>query len=259
MNPSVPQRIIDEAMEADPASAQAEYFATFRVDVETFISREAIEACVAVGCRERPPEADQFYEAFCDPSGGSADSMTLAIGHKIDNVVIIDAIRERRPPFSPDAVVEEFCSLLKAYRIGRISGDRYAGEWPRERFAVRDVTYEPAEKPKSDLYQALLPLINGRRIELLDDKKLIGQLTGLERRTSRAGKDSIDHMPGSHDDVANSVAGCAAMLMAQSSYWDFSWVSDDSGPAPEPALTPYGQRPLRDHPYFGGLPWLLPR
>jgi hypothetical protein len=113
------------------------------------------------------------------------------------------------------------------------------------------VTYEPAEKPKSDLYQALLPLINGRRIELLDD----GQLTGLERRTSRAGKDSIDHMPGSHDDVCNAVAGVAAMLMAQSSYWDLSWVSDDSDPAPEAALEPYGERALARHPYFGGYPW----
>jgi hypothetical protein len=33
------------------------------------------------------------------------------------------------------------------------------------------------------------------------------QLTSLERRTSRAGKDSIDHAPGAHDDVANAVAG----------------------------------------------------
>lgn len=31
---------------------------------------------------------------------------------------------------------------------------------------------------------------------------------GLERRTARGGKDSIDHGRGSHDDVANAVAGC---------------------------------------------------
>jgi hypothetical protein len=29
----------------------------------------------------------------------------------------------------------------------------------------------------------------------------------LERRTSRSGKDSIDHAPGGHDDLANAVAG----------------------------------------------------
>ena len=30
---------------------------------------------------------------------------------------------------------------------------------------------------------------------------------GLERRTHRSGKDSIDHAPGGHDDLANAVAG----------------------------------------------------
>ena len=33
------------------------------------------------------------------------------------------------------------------------------------------------------------------------------QLTSLERRTARGGRDSIDHAPGAHDDVANAVAG----------------------------------------------------
>jgi hypothetical protein len=36
----------------------------------------------------------------------------------------------------------------------------------------------------------------------------------LERRTARSGRDSIDHAPGAHDDIANSVAG--ALLLAAS-------------------------------------------
>ena len=35
--------------------------------------------------------------------------------------------------------------------------------------------------------------------------RLVSQLTGLERRTARSGKDTIDH--DSHDDIANAVAG----------------------------------------------------
>jgi len=35
----------------------------------------------------------------------------------------------------------------------------------------------------------------------------------LERRTSRAGKDSIDHVPGGHDDVANAAAGAAVIAV----------------------------------------------
>jgi hypothetical protein len=160
MNPSVPKRIIDEAFERDPASAAAEYNAEFRSDIDSFVSREAVEACIEVGLRERAPASNVRYSAFVDPSGGSADSMTLAIGHKEGNGVILDAVRERRPPFSPEDVVEDFAILLKSYRVSKVIGDKYAGEWPRERFREHGVQYEPAAKPKSDLYRGFLPLIN---------------------------------------------------------------------------------------------------
>ena len=55
--------------------------------------------------------------------------------------------------------------------------------------------------------------LNSGRIELLDHPRLIDQLIGLERRTSRAGKDTIDHMPGGHDDIANAVAGAAVLAV----------------------------------------------
>ena len=80
-NPDLPQSIIDRAMERDPAAASAEYMAQFRTDVEGFITREAVEACVKFGVRERPPERAHRYVAFVDPSGGSSDAMTLAISH----------------------------------------------------------------------------------------------------------------------------------------------------------------------------------
>ena len=55
--------------------------------------------------------------AFVDPAGGSGpDAMTLAIAHKArpDDRIIIDAVREMRPPFSPTVVVDEFAELLVA-------------------------------------------------------------------------------------------------------------------------------------------------
>jgi hypothetical protein len=172
----------------------------------------------------------------------------LAVAHRQDDVVVIDAVREVRPPFIPDDVVVGFSALLKSYRVTKVSGDRYAGEWPRERFRERDIGYEPAERPKSDLYRDVLPLINARRIDLLDDKRLAAQFLGLERRTSRAGKDSIDHGPGGLDDLANAAAGAAGLLAAESSYWrdNMAWVGDCS-------------RLYDQQPYFqrlGGLPWL---
>ena len=248
-NPSLPQSVVDRALDRDAASASAEYLAQFRTDVESFISREAVEACVAVGVRERAPLPDADYMAFVDPSGGSADSMTLVIGHKEGDVVVIDALRERKPPFSPDAVVDEFAALLASYGITKVSGDKYAGMWPRERFEARNVTYEPAETPKSDLYRDMLPLLNAKRLDLLDDRKLVAQLCGLERRTTRAGKDSIDHAPGGHDDLVNVVAGVASVLGSESWYWrnNMAWVSDGTEIDPRPSLY---QHPM----LFGGLP-----
>ena len=226
MNPLVPQRTIDEAMQADPVSAAAEWMAEFRSDIESFVSREAVEACVSVGVRERAPVSGIRYSAFVDPSGGSADSMTLAIGHEHDDVAILDAVREVRPPFSPEDVVSEFAALLKSYRVTEVTGDRYAGEWPRERFDVHDVKYEVAAKPKSDLYRDLLPAINSRKVDLLDHPKLVAQLCSLERRTARGGRDSIDHAPNGHDDVANCVAGLVTALAVGASSYDSSlaWV-----------------------------------
>jgi hypothetical protein len=136
-----------------------------------------------------------------------SDSMTLAIAHKEGATVILDAVREVRPPFSPKATVEEYARLLKSYRCTTVYGDRYAGEWPREQFRRHSINYEPAGKSKSDLYRDFLPLVNSSAGDLLDHDRMLHQLVSLERRTPRGGKDSIDQPRGLHDDVANAVAG----------------------------------------------------
>jgi hypothetical protein len=82
-NPSLPQAVVDRAMERDPAAASAEFLAQFRSDIESFVSREAIETCVSLGVIERPPISGVDYMGFIDAAGGSGtDSMTLAIAHK---------------------------------------------------------------------------------------------------------------------------------------------------------------------------------
>jgi hypothetical protein len=212
MNPSIDPALIAEAYEDDPASAAAEYGAEFRDDIAEFVPRNIIDACTVRGRFELPPINGVHYTAFVDPSGGTADSMTLAIAHAEREVGVLDAMREMRPPFSPEAVVAEFAALLRYYRISRITGDRYAGEWPRERFREYGISYEPSDRPKSEIYRDTLPLLNSGKVELLDLPRLAAQFAGLERRTARGGRDSIDHAPGAHDDMANAAAG--ALLVA---------------------------------------------
>jgi hypothetical protein len=182
--------------------------------VESFIDPDTIDNVVMPGQKELAPVPGIAYHAFVDPAGGSGgDSMTLAITHKDrDGYVIVDAVREKRPSFSPDNVVSEFVQLLKTFRIRAIRGDRFAGEWCREPFRKADITYELSEYTKSQIYQAVLPILNSGTCELLDLPRLISQFCGPERRTARGGRESIDHAPGAHDDVANAVAG--AILLA---------------------------------------------
>jgi hypothetical protein len=207
MNPRVDAQVIADAYEQDEAAARAEYGAEFRRDIESFVAREAVDAVVVPGRYELAPLAGVDYVAFVDPSGGSQDSMTLAIAHEEGGRAILDCVREVRPPFSPDAVAAEFAATLERYGVNLVRGDRYGGEWPRERFSVRDVTYQVAERSKSDIYLEFLPLLNSGRVELLDHTRTIAQLCALERRTARGGRDSVDHPPGGHDDLINAVAG----------------------------------------------------
>jgi hypothetical protein len=209
-NPRLESEIARAYVE-DPASAAAEYGALFRTDVEGYVAREAVDACVIPDRRELLPASASRYFAFTDPSGGSRDSFTLAVAHHEDGRAVLDAVRERRPPFSPEDVVAEFAAVLKTYRLHEVTGDRYGGEWPRERFREHGIEYRPSESSKSDLYGELLPLVNAGRAELLDDARLVAQLVGLERRTARGGRDSIDHAPGAHDDLANAAAGALVL------------------------------------------------
>jgi hypothetical protein len=172
------------------------------------VAREAVAACVVAGRLELAPVPGVHFYAFVDLAGGGPDSMTFAIAHRErDETIVLDCLRERRPPCSPEAVVAEFAAVCKTYRVTRVRGDRYAGEWPRERFREHGIDYLIADKTKSEIYKALLPLVNDKRADLLNDPKMLAQLGTLERKVGRSGRDTIDHSPGGHDDVVNSAAG----------------------------------------------------
>jgi len=142
----------------------------------------------------------------------------LALAHKEGDTQVLDLVREVRPPFSPEGVVEEFSSILTKYRSSRVFGDRYAGDWPAEQFSKRGIHLEPAEKSKADLYLDLLPLVNSRAVRLLDNDRLGLQLVQLERTTRAGGKDRIDHQKGGHDDLANAAAGALVLAYQELNY-----------------------------------------
>lgn len=218
-NPSLPQSVIDRAYERDPVASAAEFGAQFRTDIEAFVSLEAVEACVTKGVFERPRQFATGYAGFVDMSGGSQDSAVLAVGHleARKEIVVVDLIREICAPHSPEAATAEFARELRSYGLFEAYSDRYAASWAVEQFARYGINLRQEAEAKSVLYQALLASINSRRVDLLDNPRVVAQCVSLERRTGRT-RDVIDHPPGAHDDVANAVAGLVATILSRGTY-----------------------------------------
>jgi hypothetical protein len=212
MNPTLSDTMIRGLLEEDPEGARADLGFDFRGDIETYVRREIVESCVVPARFELPPIQGVQYTGFCDPSGGTADSMTLGIAHREGETLVLDCLRESKPPFNPDSVVQEFAETLKRYGLTSVTGDKYGGIWPSERFQAHGITYTTSDRAKSDIYREFLPLLNSGQIELLDSERLVNQLCNLERRVGRGGKDSIDHARGAKDDLANVCAGVLTML-----------------------------------------------
>lgn len=206
MNPTIDQALIDRESKRDPSAAQSEWNAQFRTDIETFLSPEAVDRCVVTDRHVIPWQESLRYQAFCDPSGGRHDAMTLAIAHNADRLVI-DILQAWHPPFDPGDVVRQICETLKSYRIRSVTGDKYGAAWVSSAFEKHGITYQPCELAKSGLYLNLEARINTQQIELPDNELLIKELLALERRRGRSGKDSVDHPPRGCDDRANAVAG----------------------------------------------------
>ena len=56
------------------------------------------------------------YFGFIDAADGAkagGDSMCLAIAHREDRTIILDLIRETKPPFSPDKSCGRFCAAAE--------------------------------------------------------------------------------------------------------------------------------------------------
>jgi hypothetical protein len=219
LNPTLPQSVVDRAMERDPAAASAEFGAEFRTDIEGYVSLDAVMACVAKGVIERAPVPGTAYECFVDMSGGAQDSAALCIGHLAagKETIVLDCLREIRAPHSPEAACAEFADVMRTYNLVSATSDKYAASWPVEQFSRYGVLLRPEAAPKSALYSTLLASLNSKRVDLLDNERMVAQIVSLERRTGR-GQDVIDHPPGQHDDVANSVAGLVAQIISKGSY-----------------------------------------
>jgi len=195
------------------ASALAEFGGQFRDDISNFIDRALVERLCIPGRLELLPKPGIQYSAFVDMSGGVTDSAVMAVGHPEGRKVIVDRVYRYKPRFNPHDVIRDMAEEVKRYGVRRVTGDQYAAEFTAQAFASCGIGYVKADLPKSGLYLELLHKMTANEIELLDDETTVNEISSLERRTRSGGKDSIDHPPGGHDDLANAIAGLCVVAV----------------------------------------------
>jgi len=110
-------------------------------------------------------------------------------------------------------------------------------------FAKHGITYHHSSRDRSAIYGDVLPLFTSGRVRLLDNRRLVAQFAALERRTSAAGRDRIDHPPHMHDDLSNSCAGTLVAAVDQRNRASLVAPIICYAPAPGSQF---------DHPGFGG-------
>jgi hypothetical protein len=170
---------------------------------------EMVMDAVNRGVFTRPPVDGLTYHAFVDHSHGSNDDATLAVGHVEGERLVLDVcLSQGTPaPFSMFAVIPRFAALLHTYHVRTVVGDAVGGETYRQVWRDEGVSYRVSAKSTSELYEHLEPLLNHRRVDLLDVPALESQLLGLVWRGPK-----ITHEANEHDDYATSAAGCVTLL-----------------------------------------------
>jgi hypothetical protein len=212
--------MIRVAQQADPQAAAAEWLGEFRSDLQQFLDDALVDdAMDSQRPLEIPPREDLNYSAFVDVSGGRHDASVIAIGHAEKGesdaqYYVADVVRGFRAPHDPASAVRDFASLAKEYRVTEIFGDAYAADWVSGAFAEAGVSYRRSALNRSALYLEGLPLFVRGLVKIPDHSILARELRLLERRTTRGGRDSVDHGTSGSDDHANALFGMLHRLSA---------------------------------------------
>ena len=138
------------------------------------------------------------------------DAYAIAIGHREGDLFIIDVVRSRHR--LPRQATLEFAALCRQYRIRRVTGDGYAKDWVQDTWRETGLPYDKAEQPAAQLYLEAQPKWVQGVVRIHDDPVLVKELRHLEMIPGRVGKDQVTHPRNMHDDHANAVCGCIAMM-----------------------------------------------
>jgi hypothetical protein len=208
-NASLPQAVVDRALARNPIAARAEYLAEFRSDLEGYVSLDTLRACTGPVAEWQPIAGVQYTAGIDIAAGSGEDSLALAVAHldEASDKIILDSVREWKPPFSPTAVLMQVAEHCRRYNINTIIGDRYVKEFAAEMlFDNSGLRYRVSDRVTSDNFGELLPMLNSHEVLLPSLPAFLDQLMSLQVKPSSRGKVFIGHASGGHDDMAAAAA-----------------------------------------------------
>jgi hypothetical protein len=218
-NPTYKARA-EKTKKIDPTAYKNDILANFRdYTGSEMYDMEVVKRAVNTNRPDQLPPRDGYsYCAFFDAAGGgkSGDSFCLAIAHILEEgekeKFVVDYIGEVRPPFNPSNVISKFASIINEYDIYHTYGDSFSGAWASTEFERQGVRCETCPLPKAELYKAAESYFQQGKVELPNDKRLLGQFKSLVRLPRSGGREKVDTPGGRPEDRANVTAGVLYML-----------------------------------------------
>jgi hypothetical protein len=272
MNPSLDPEFLKAERERDEGAFLREYAAEFYESASAFLPSEAVEACIARGRPELPPQPGTQYWGALD-AAFRGDCFAFAIVHRAGQKVMHDFIYSwrgsRARPVNLAETLGEIVTTLRAYGISKIFGDQFCSEPIKQALAAQGIRFEQATTLGSraaGIWCSLRTLVTSGQIELLDDAETIGELKRLELIVTSGGNQRIEASSG-HDDrsvalalaahqaVVHSVGKCRMYLSVAGHGRRFD--IDENPPETPPVQTLPTPTPPRPHP--ANVPRFWPR
>lgn len=206
VNPEIPKKFIKGEYKRDVDYARREFGAEFAEKIESFFPYEVLQSSFTlVGTL---PYKNEFgYSAGIDQSGLSGrDRFALAISHKDGDRVLVDHVQAWETKDS-DKILVDVGKLTEAYKLRKVSIDRYAKGWVAQ--ALNKLGLEVEIRPSlAEIYTNLKSLMIAGRLRLPDNLDLKKALQNTQAFYGRNNALSIAHQRSAagHADLADAVA-----------------------------------------------------
>jgi hypothetical protein len=239
MNPSIKPEKVERERRRDEDKYRREYLAEFTDSVNSWISPEYINQCIVRGRVELPPQKEINYVAALDAATRGADFAIVIVHKTVGDSVVVDCVRTwtgtKNTPLSIEAVLFQIRDLLQTYNTNQVTGDQYYSDAICQQLLKMQIVYQRFDftaQSRSGLFTNLKYYLGERKLELLDDPKLLGQLRSLRQEQRPGGH--VDVRPSSgKDDSAVALALALSEAINQEQALPFDAIFPDLRPSPE--------------------------